>query len=312
MRAPLALVMRETARRSALRTGLALVYHRVGDPAGDYRTDLVPALGTDLFRRQLEHLHDHYRVVPAAGLLEAAATRRRGDPFPVAITFDDDLPSNVGVAATALRATGLPATFFLCGASLEAPFAFWWERLQRAMDRLPADPEPLAAVPAAAGRARPEAVWEIADAVRDMSPTERDNVSSELLERLGPDPVDSGMRAGAVGRLAGDGFDIGFHTRRHDPLPSLDDPALQRAMHDGRSELEVLAGARLDSIAYPHGAVDARVVRAARQAGFTTGFTTEEAAVRPGQDPLLQGRIEPDFTSLDRFGLRVVRVLTGR
>ena len=34
-----------------------------------------------------------------------------------------------------LRDAGVPATFFLCGASLGAPKSAWWERLQRAVQR---------------------------------------------------------------------------------------------------------------------------------------------------------------------------------
>ena len=52
----------------------------------------------------------------------------------MAITFDDDLPEHVRDALPALRAADLPATFFLNGASLHSPHAFWWEELQQAVD----------------------------------------------------------------------------------------------------------------------------------------------------------------------------------
>ena len=70
----------------------------------------------------------------AADILGAIRSRRRGERFPVAITFDDDLPEHVHEALPALRAAGVKATFFLNGASLDAPHAFWWEDLQRAVD----------------------------------------------------------------------------------------------------------------------------------------------------------------------------------
>ena len=52
------------------------------------------------------------------------------------------------------------------------------------------------------------------------------------------DPPDAGLRAEDVRTLADAGFEVGFHTLRHDPLPQLDDEALRRAMVDGRAELE--------------------------------------------------------------------------
>ena len=88
---PLAFLLRVILRLSARRAGLALVYHRIGDPPGDPDRELVPARGTAQFESELRHLKKRYRVVPASRLLEAAAARRRGERFPVSITFDDDL-----------------------------------------------------------------------------------------------------------------------------------------------------------------------------------------------------------------------------
>ena len=67
------------------------------------------------------------------------------------------------------------------------------------------------------------------------------------------------MRAGDVERLAAAGFEIGFHTLHHDPLPSLDDPALAEAMIEGKDALERAAGTPIVAIAYPYGDADQRV-----------------------------------------------------
>ena len=131
------------ARGSGRRVGLVLAYHRVDDPPGDVERELVPAVGSACFRAQMRHLAARYEIVEAQEILSAASARRRGGKFPVAITFDDDLPTHARVAAPLLAQLGLPATFFLSGASLERPFQFWWERLQDAFDSgaaLPAHP----------------------------------------------------------------------------------------------------------------------------------------------------------------------------
>ena len=67
--------------------------------------------------------------------------------------------------------------------------------------------------------------------------------------------------------LARAGFEIGFHTRDHRPLPELTDDELARALVDGRAALEEAAGRRLRVLAYPHGSADERVAAAARSAG---------------------------------------------
>jgi peptidoglycan/xylan/chitin deacetylase (PgdA/CDA1 family) len=303
---PVAFLAAHGLRLSGRRLGLATVYHRVGDPPGDPWLELVPALGTRLFALQLRHLRACFRAVPASELMTAIERRRRGGRIPVAITFDDDLPSHAGDAARLLRQAGLPATFFLSGASLSGPFTFWWERLQAAADRGLAEE----LVPAEAGPER--SIHELGMSVQMMRPAERDALSARLADALGPEPDDAGLRSAQVRALAEAGFEIGFHTRRHDFLPLLDDDALAAAMRDGRPELEELAGRRLEAIAYPHGGFDSRVAAAAEAAGFRFGFTTRHEAVDGDTDPFWIGRLEGTFDLASRFALRLTRALLRR
>jgi peptidoglycan/xylan/chitin deacetylase (PgdA/CDA1 family) len=211
------------------------------------------------------------------------------------------------VALPILRRAGVPATFFLCGASLERPFAFWWERLQRAFD-LHAD-EVRGLVGGSALGAQAASLHEFGAIIEAMTPEERDQVSARLTHTLGPDPENAGIRADDVRKLASSGMEIGFHTLRHDPLPSLDAAALARALSDGRDMLEAVAGRRLSTIAYPHGRADRRAANAARQAGFEIGFTGERQAVGPESDPLLLGRLGPSYRSIGHFALQIAWML---
>jgi peptidoglycan/xylan/chitin deacetylase (PgdA/CDA1 family) len=274
-------------RWSDRRVGLALLHHRVGDPPGDPETELSPALGTAEFERQLERLASRHRVVRASGLLQAVATRRRGERIPVAITFDDDLSSHRRVSAPALLRHGLTATFFLSGTSLERPYRYWWERLEEAFDR-GLDVAETLNLP---GNGR----HELAGAIRELDPQRRAEIAERLGALVGPDPADAGLRADDVRWLAGAGFEIGFHTRDHHYLPNLDDGALRDAMSEGRDRLAALADQPLESIAYPHGGVDSRVAGAARAAGFKAGFTTAAEAATASTDPLLIGRVDPVY-----------------
>lgn len=301
------------ARCSSRRAGLALVYHRVGDPAGDRASELVPALGTGSFEAQLRYLRSRYRLVPASGLFAAAMSRRRGERFPVAVTFDDDLASHRRIAMPLLQRLGFPATFFLCGASLREPLLFWWERLQIAFDRGIGGSEVLAgargegAIQPGPGRAA--SIHEVAAAVEALPPPDRDRLAARLGSLLGPDPAESGMRAEDVAAMAAAGFEIGFHTVRHDRLPALDEEPLSAAMARGRAALEAIIGRRLRLIAYPHGAADPRVAAAARAAGYEFGFTTEPVAVSPSTDPLMIGRLDPVSIPTGDFAVAVFRTL---
>jgi len=289
----LATLIDVATRWSSRRAGLALVYHRVGDPQGAPARQLVPQLGTALFESQLGYLRRRYRLVRASELPKAVRERRRGQRFPVAVTFDDDLDSHARVAMPILQRHRVRATFFLCGASLEAPFTFWWERLERAFD------------PSKGGGS----IHELAREIEALPQDERAAAAEQLKTRAGEDPPEAGIRQEQVSALARAGFEIGFHTLRHDPLPELADDALRRALTDGRQRLADIVGEEIAGISYPHGRADARVAAAARAAGYTVGFTNAQEPARDGTDPLLLGRLEPSFGSAGHLALRVARVL---
>jgi peptidoglycan/xylan/chitin deacetylase (PgdA/CDA1 family) len=304
---PLGLGTMWALRLTARKAGVALMYHSVEHRAGDPARELVPPHHADVFEGQVRHVCRHYRVVSAEQLLDAARSRRRGERFPVAITFDDDLACHATVSLPILRRAGATATFFLSGASLERPFAFHYERLQRAVDTQVPDVASLV-LGSAAGAMEWE-VHELGLRMEEMDPDERDAAAARLGAALGPDPDEAGIRASQVRELAETGMTIGFHTRRHDSLAWLDDERLERGLRDGREDLVALAGGPLRTIGYPHGRADRRVADAARAAGFTAGFTTEPVAVTPGDDPLLLGRVGPALRSVGALAIQLALAL---
>jgi peptidoglycan/xylan/chitin deacetylase (PgdA/CDA1 family) len=307
---PLAFLLRVILRLSGRRVGLSLVYHRIGDPPGDPDRELVPARGTAQFESELRHLKKHYRVVPASGLLEAAAGRRRGERCPVSITFDDDLSSHVEVAMPILERHALPATFFVGGASLNGPFTFWWESLQAAFDNGKSHEASAAVAQATEGMqdTQQSDIHAIAKRIEDMDPAGRDALSARLRELAGQEGR-SGLSAEQLRELASHGFEIGFHTRRHDKLPLLGDDELGSAMTEGRDEIAGVIGDEVALISYPHGSADARVAQAARAAGYTLGFTGESKPAAPTTNPFLIGRIGPTIRSPSRAALQLALTL---
>jgi peptidoglycan/xylan/chitin deacetylase (PgdA/CDA1 family) len=304
---PLAVLIEWLLRFSSRRAGVVVVYHRVGDPPGDPRAELVPALGTHLFEAQARHLGRRFRVVPPSSLLSAVRERRRGERFPAAITFDDDLRSHAEIALPILRRLELPAAFFLSGTSLEEPVEYWWQRLQAVFDRglgLPA-----AFHASGLSTEDPASIHEVGRLIEAMTPTERDGVDSELDAIVAPATHDGGLQVRDIRALVLADHEIGFHTVHHDPLPSLDDEALARALRDGRNRLEEAIGGPVTTIAYPHGKADTRVGDAARAVGYQFGFTGAAEPVRPDSDPLLLGRINHSYRSVGHFALQLVRTL---
>jgi peptidoglycan/xylan/chitin deacetylase (PgdA/CDA1 family) len=71
-----------------------------------------------------------------------------------------------------------------------------------------------------------------------------------------------------LGELANAGWEIGSHTRTHPHLTQIGDDELARELRESREECEAELGLPCDSLAYPYGDVDERVVAAARAAGY--------------------------------------------
>lgn len=291
-------------RRSPAVRGAALLLHSVAARGGRHGLELDPPLASAQLDAIAGHLADRYRTVRAGELLEAARRRRAGEPIPVAITFDDDLPCHASVAAPILARHGVVATAFLCGA--EQPF--WWQLLQRAVDdRAIAadalDPLPPRLVEPALLH-EPGALGCLGEAIERLSPSDRDAVAARLREAVpaGPAPLSAQGRA----ELLAAGWEIGFHTSRHDLVTTLDDEALAAALTGGR---DGLGDGTPRTLAYPHGKAGPREGRAAREAGYLTAYTGRPEVITARTDEHLVGRITPRADGLGSFALQLARAL---
>jgi peptidoglycan/xylan/chitin deacetylase (PgdA/CDA1 family) len=86
------------------------------------------------------------------------------------------------------------------------------------------------------------------------------------------------------------GWEIGSHTRSHPYLTRLDDESLHRELGESRAELAHRLGRPCRTLAYPYADVDARVVDAARSAGYAAAATIF-GCFHAARDPLRQPRV---------------------
>ncbi len=87
---------------------------------GEVRIAMYHALFPDElpgFEAQLRYFRDHFKPVSLTQALDALERGRVDDPL-LAITFDDGFEDNLTLAAPALEAHGMRATFFIPGHSL--------------------------------------------------------------------------------------------------------------------------------------------------------------------------------------------------
>ena len=126
-----------------------------------------------------------------------------------------------------------------------------------------------------------------------------DDLAKPILQRVGLVgtvfvPVDSVGVPGVLGwdelaSLAADGWEIGSHTISHRHLPTLSDAELDEELRRSRIQLEEALGIPCRSLAYPYGDVDARVVRAAADAGYHAACLIGGASLPSG--PLARPRV---------------------
>ena len=92
----------------------------------------------------------------------------------------------------------------------------------------------------------------------------------------------------ALGELAARGVEIGSHSVTHPHLTNLGDDELRRELRDSRAAIEDELSVPCRSLAYPYGDFDARVSRAARDAGYERAFA---ARPRFRHDPFALPRV---------------------
>lgn len=80
------------------------------------------------------------------------------------------------------------------------------------------------------------------------------------------------------------GVELGSHGLRHRRLPRCDDAALREELVRSREVLARIAARPLPVLAYPYGDVDARVKRAAREAGYALAFAVNSGPLELAED----------------------------
>ncbi|MEY2513503.1 MAG: hypothetical protein QOJ89_861 [bacterium] len=292
-------------RRSPAVRGAALVLHAVAADAGDPGLELDPPLAADRLDALAGYVADRYVAVSAGELTRAARERRPGQRVPVALTFDDDLSSHAALAAPILSRHGIVATAFLCGTRRP----FWWQLLQIAVDRRAVEAAALPALPAAlvdaALKRRRGAIGKLGREIERLSPAQRDDLRTRLEQTVqAPPPLSAEGRA----QLAAAGWEIGFHTLRHDVLTELDDVELRSALERGRDGVGATA---VRTLAYPHGKAGQREAAAARRAGYVAAYTGRAEVLTERTSPQLIGRLQPESATLGRFALQLARALSA-
>lgn len=102
------------------------------------------------------------------------------------------------------------------------------------------------------------------------------------------------------------GVRYGSHTMSHSDLPTLADVALDQELVGSKKFFEAKLGESIETLAYPAGRFDDRVVDHVRRAGYLTAWDKGGGPVMPGDDPFRLPRVRVNGgTSLKDFKRKV-------
>ena len=254
---------------------IVLLYHRVAELPSDPE---MLAVSPGNFRRQLEYLREHFRIVRFeedwSGLREPA----------VAITFDDGYADNLLEALPILEALEVPATFFVSTGRLGTSEEFWWHRLESLLLRKGSFPPRFELKDSCFGRS-----WETSTLEQrrrlysdlnlrllKVDPECQQAWLEQLADWTGCPREGEGrhrsmsreeLRALAASRWT----TIGAHTVSHSALSALSEKQQRHEIFASRQELEDIIGQPVATFSYPFGRkrdYNRTSVRLCREAGF--------------------------------------------
>ena len=308
-----------------------LAYHRVLPSIDDGFSgdeELVSALLED-FRWQVAFLSQHCNVLSVGQLLAVLRGQAVLPPRAVLMTFDDGCIDAVRYAVPVLAEAAVPAIFFVSTGYIGSRDLYWFDEVVHRFVHSPRDAFRLDTLdldvllpqdPGGRKRAAEAVVRALKLAGRRLHLEALEEIRTACGASLPEEVIEANrpMTWDEVRTLVRQGMDVGSHSVTHPVLAGLDDRDLAWELQESREEIERELDAECRVIAYPLGgdqgysvsgaiAVDDRVRRFARAAGYEAGCTYVPGVARLGQDdPLLFNRVPVErYLTRDEFAARL-------
>lgn len=282
-------VLRHTRTREALILGYHNVTPRGEQPCGDRSLHLPQAV----FAAQLDALLETHDVLSLDALLATPAETSASTRPRAAITFDDAYLGALTVGIEELARRDVPATVFVAP-DFVGGRSFWWDALADAERGLAPD-------------ARERALGE----ARGIDACVRAVIGTPTAEL--PEWARCATEHDIDAALTSARITLASHTWSHPNLMRLDDAELATELARPREWLARYGDRALPVISYPYGLADARVQRAARDAGYRAAFMISGGWTSPP----IGGRYDvprlniPAGLSRDGFVLRAAGILAN-
>lgn len=247
-------------------------------------------LHSEMFRRHLTHLRDHYTVLPLQTYLEHRVFRVPLPPNSAVITLDDGYASNYSIAYPLLQEFKLPATIFITTDFVEEGKPQWTDRVEYAVDQ--ADLASLVAVGllrdgvADTMETRGHALVAAKSRLKKIRQEERHAAVEEIERSLGRSLLGSPewpeiyrpLNWEQVREMQASGLiAIGSHTASHPILSRCSPEIVRQNLAEARRTIEECTGVSCPLFAYPNGEIgdfDDQTREVVMEVGHNSALTT--------------------------------------
>lgn len=274
--------------------GYIIMYHSVGGK-GVFWDNVVR---TDAFRKQIQWLSRHRKIVPVSDIVERLEQRL---PIPntwVALTFDDGYRDNYSSALPVLESMQAHASFYITWNVLSGKQEFFYDRIHESIRKT--DRESIAIEfegrvfkgPTLTDSQKLDLIQSIVLGIRNLSEAQRAQCVMQV--EAACENAGSSVRQSYLDEQTLHAFSrsalvkIGSHTLSHPDLATCTDSLLKDELQLSKESLSALTGYAIDGLAYPFGKAvnyNSDVSRCCAELGYNYALTTRYGGVNETSDP---------------------------
>jgi len=267
------------------------LFHRVSDEADP----MWPPMKPSLFSEIINYLAQNFTVVPLEHYLNNPNSFQTKKKI-ATVLFDDGYKDNIEFAAPILNKYKCPASFYVVSDCIDKNIPTWTyiidnvflntkkQRMELGYDFVPGQfksfqvqlndqPNPV--------------IKEVKPWLKKLPNSQRLLIIQSILLQCGDVPVPAKKMMGwdDIRQLDSNGFIIGSHSHTHPMLASLQNESeISDELKISAQRIQQEVGKFPQTISYPIGSFDKRVVGLSEKEGYRYGLAVQQQFFRPGKD----------------------------
>jgi peptidoglycan/xylan/chitin deacetylase (PgdA/CDA1 family) len=294
------------------------LFHRVSDSNENW----AHPTQVSIFDKCINHISKNYTVKTIEECLSQPEKDLKGDRPLACITFDDGFKDNLKYALPILEKYKCPASFYIVTSCVDSGLPTWQHLYQNLFENtqkqsLVIDSKALGAEINKKFSGKEERIAfgkELFTRLKTLPAFEVDKILESIMQSFSDVPTPEGMIMtwADLKQLCSAGYTIGSHTHTHPFLPSMiDDTRLKHELVHSAERIKEVCGKLPQTIAYPLGITNEKVMKMAKEAGYKYGLTVEQRSYSPATDTNLMAIPRVDIYA-DASWLKTYLRLTGQ